>query len=51
MKKRIEASCRAVHFFFRILWRQDYEGRNSIAESLYCSGVIFDMWMDRLGGR
>jgi len=49
MKKKIYACWRAVYFFFRILWRKDYIGRNSIAESMYYSSVIYDMWMNRLG--
>lgn len=51
MKKILKALYRAVHFFCRVLWRKDYDGRCSVGETLYCSGVVYDLWMDRLGKR
>jgi len=50
-RKKLRAIYRAISFFFRIVWRSDYVGHVSIREAIYCSGVIYDLWTDRLGAR
>jgi hypothetical protein len=49
--KRLNALFRSAWFFFRILGRRDYDGRMGVGHSLYCSRVIFDMWMGRLDAK